>query len=375
MEKNFIVRPYRQGDEEEIIQLLITVFKGWPHFDLSCSSLDYWRWKYEENPLKKTLIAVSEIDNRIIGCTHSTPQHIKIGSKSLLCFQSMDTAVHPDFRRMGLFNKMDEQRQELLVKANANIRYSISGNPFLWAYALKLGRIRFPRPIIVLVRIHDVKLHLKMMLTENTLMMPTENTLIKKYGYFLLKAVNRVRNTLTRTPSITPGLHIEDVNRFDDRIEVFWEVIKDGYSFIQERDREHLNWRYCDSRGGDYVIKQAEEDGSIIGYIVMRVNRYRENYPMGYIIDLLTLPDRLDVADALIDEAIRYFDDLKVNIIACCMVKGHPYEKLYLRHGLLNIRTQLRVLYVPIQVGSEIDEFEKAPVSRLLYQLGDTDHI
>ena len=53
----------------------------------------------------------------------------------------------------------------------------------------------------------------------------------------------------------------------------------------------------------------------------------------------------------------------------------HPYEKLYQRHGLLNKRTQLLVSYLPIQVGSEINEFEKAPANRLLYQLGDSDHI
>ena len=366
MEKNFIVRPYIQSDGEKIIQLLDTVFKGWPHFDLSCSPLDHWRWKFKENPLKKISIAVGESDNRIIGCAHLTPQNIKIGSKNLLCFQTVDTAVHPDFRRMGLYNKMYELRQNLLVKANANLVYAISGNPILLKTAMKLGWIRFPRPIMELVRIHDVKLHLKKR--------PTENALIKKFGYLLLKALNRVRIILTRTPGIPSGLRIEDVDRFDDRIELFWEEVKDAYSFIHERDREYLNWRYCDSRGGDYVVKQAEEDGSIIGYIVMRVNRYREDYPMGYIIDLLTLPDRFDVADALIKEAIRYFD-LKVNVIYCCMVKDHPYEKLYQRHGLLNKRTQLLVSYLPIQVGREINEFKTAPASRLLYQLGDTDHI
>ena len=367
MEKNFIVRPYRQGDQEEIVQLLDIVFEGWPHFDLRCSPLDHWRWKFEENPFKKISIAVTESDNRIIGCLHLIPQNIKIGEKCLLCFQSVDGAVHPDFRRMGSWNEMNEFRKELLEKANANLVYAISGNPILKRMAIKLGWILFPHPIIKLVRIHDIKLHLKMI--------PTENALIKKYGYHLVKALNRVKNSFTRTPSITPGLHIEDVNRFDDRIEVFWEEIKDGYKFIQERNKKHLNWRYCDSRGGDYAIKQAEEDGSITGYIVMRVNRYREDYPMGYIIDLMTLPDRFDVADALIKEAIHYLDELEVNIIQCCTVKDHPYEKLYQRHGLMNQRTQLFVSYLPIQVGSEINEFEKAQASRLMYQLGDTDHI
>lgn len=367
MKEDSIVRPYRQGDEEEIIQLLDTVFKGWPHFDLNCSSLDHWKWKFEDNPLKMISIAIGEGNNRIIGCLHLTPRIIKIGSKCLLCFLSVDTAVHPDFRRMGAWNRMNELRQKILTEANANLVFAVSGNPILIRMAIKLGWIRFPRPIIELVRIRDFDLHLKMM--------PTKYAWMKKYGYHLLKVMNTIRITLPRTPGLKHGFHIEEIKCFDDRIETFWNNIKDHYSFIHERSRKHLNWRYCDPRGGDYIVKLIEENGFIVGYIVLRTNTYRENYPIGYIIDLLALPDRLDVADALIDNSIHYFDDLKVNVIRCWVVKNHPYEKLLNRHGLLNKKTKLFVSYLPIQVGSEIDEFKTAQANRIHFQLGDTDHI
>jgi len=51
MKKNFIVRPYCSGDEEKLVQLLQLVFNGWPRFDINCTSLDHWKWKYENNPL------------------------------------------------------------------------------------------------------------------------------------------------------------------------------------------------------------------------------------------------------------------------------------------------------------------------------------
>jgi len=41
--KDYIVRPYRSGDEEEIVEFLQLVFEGWPKFDLSCTPLEHWK--------------------------------------------------------------------------------------------------------------------------------------------------------------------------------------------------------------------------------------------------------------------------------------------------------------------------------------------
>ena len=76
-----------------------------------------------------------------------------------------------------------------------------------------------------------------------------------------------------------------------------------------------MNWRFCDSRGGNYVVKMAEENGSILGYIILRINKIREDYPIGYIVDLLTLPERLDVVSDLISNSVNYFDVNDVNAI------------------------------------------------------------
>ena len=64
----YIVRPYRLGEEEEIVELLELVFNGWPQFDLNCASLEHWRWKYLDNPLKMNTVAVEISNNKIIGC-------------------------------------------------------------------------------------------------------------------------------------------------------------------------------------------------------------------------------------------------------------------------------------------------------------------
>ena len=123
------------------------------------------------------------------------------------------------------------------------------------------------------------------------------------------------------------------------------------------------------------IIKTAEEGGRIVGYSVIRVNRYSEEYPGGYIVDLLTLPDRLDVASDLISDAIRCFDDKNVNIIRTWVVKGHPFEQLFKLHGFLDTRWPPSMQIESLNVGTEWEEFITSTADRLYFQYGHTDWI
>lgn len=49
MAEGFIAKEYQPGDEEGIVELLEIVFDGWPHFDLPCSRVDHWKWKFLDN--------------------------------------------------------------------------------------------------------------------------------------------------------------------------------------------------------------------------------------------------------------------------------------------------------------------------------------
>lgn len=365
--KEYEVRPYQPGDKEGIIELLQFVFDVWPPFDLNCTPLEHWEWKFIDNPLKIYSIIVSRNIGKIIGCLHCTSRIVKIGEKSIFCSQGVDLAVHPDFRSMGIYKKMSNCKDELLKEANVKLTYSVTGNPILMREALKIGWLRFPYPILGLILINDIDSHLKMM--------PNKYAWLKKGWYYILKTLNRIRNTLNQPSPSTAEFHIKKINSFDDRIELFWYGIMNHYSFIQERSNEYLNWRYCDYRGGDYVVKQVEECGFIIGYIVLRINRRRDDYPVGYIVDFLTLPHRLDVANALIKDAVLYFKDQKVNTVHAWIVKNHPYERVLKRYGFLDIRKRVHLSYNPLIEEGEFYKLKGALSHKLYFILGDTDAI
>ncbi len=68
---------YHEGDEQEIVDLLSLIFHDWPHFDLNCSSLEHWIWKYVDNSTKISKVVVAKENGKIVGCHHSGYVNIK----------------------------------------------------------------------------------------------------------------------------------------------------------------------------------------------------------------------------------------------------------------------------------------------------------
>jgi len=364
LEKKYTVRPYLPGDEVGIVELLQLVFDGWPRFDLNCSSLDHWRWKYLSNPLDMIFIAVAVNKGRTIGCHHSIPLRIKIGDDLFLCNTGSDLAVHPDFRNMGISKQVRQMCRKLKVEAGLQHAYFVTGNPILIKRYLK-SRPSFPHPITNLVRIMDINLHLRMM--------PVENAWLMKLGFNTVKYINDFRNAFSPPTSAKHDLNIFETRCFDERIDAFWKQVSEKSSFIVERGRDYLNWKYYDPRAGNFVIRQVEENGHIIGYSVLNINRYHRDYPIGYIVDLITLPERPDVADALAKDAVRFFDSKNINIINCQVVKNHPHERIYKRHSFLDSRTKLHLFYNIYGKEDKIDKIKMAKASTIYFYWGDLD--
>lgn len=366
MSSDFSVRPYRPGDEEGIVKLLALAFKGWPHFDIKCSPLDHWRWKHEDNPLGKSIISVAVCDDEIIGCIHSIPKMFKIRDKIFICYDVGDVAVHPHFRKLGVYGKIDDLKAKLLTKANAYLAIGVTSNPIIVGRGIKIGWHYLPHTILNLIRIRDIDLHLKMT--------PTKNSWTKKNVYHFLKTANKIRNLDIHHSALESKFHIDEIDRYDGR-NFLWSKIKDYYNFIIIDINKYLNWRYYDVRGGEYIVKRVELDGTISGYSVLRINKYRKEYPVGYIVDLLTLPDHVDAADALFADSIQYFDDQSVNLVHYLVVKNNPYEKIIRKYDFIDSHLKVYVEYDTLGKDVELDRIGMNSADSIHFAFGYADWI
>ena len=120
---------------------------------------------------------------------------------------------------------------------------------------------------------------------------------------------------------------------------------------------------------------RAEEGGRILGYVVLRINRIREEYPVGHIVDLLTLPERYDVVDALVSDAVKFFDSQRVNVIRYLGVKHRPNEKIFNKHGFLDTRKKQYVFYESRDSIDILNNVKANSFKQVHFCYGDLDYI
>jgi len=190
-----------------------------------------------------------------------------------------------------------------------------------------------------------------------------------------LKALNRLIHAKPRQDC---GSHLKltEIATFDERIDQFWNQVAKEYKLIIQRERRYLNWRYCDSRGGNYKVKCAEEAGGIHGYIVLRIDTKDKSYPTAYIVDLLCKADHEDAAHALLADAMNYLDQQAVPVVHCLVPKKHPYRKLFAAHGFVDtLERTIVFMRANMPMEDAMVSLEFVAPGQVYYSYGDIDTI
>ena len=222
----------------------------------------------------------------------------------------------------------------------------------------------FPHTLKNMVHIRDINKQLKEM--------PMDNEFYMKAGYYSSKLFNNIKNLINPIPD-THQLEINDVDYFDDRFDRFWDVVSEEYDFIIERKKEYLNWRYLDTRTGNFNVRVIVEDTQIIGFSVLRINAYLKEYPIGYIVELLALPGRLDVVHVLAQDAVEFFTENNVNLINYQVINGHPYETVMENHGFLNSHINVTMFIVLNDNSVIMESIKNCTPDRVYFSYGDLD--
>ena len=365
IENLYSLKDYEPGMEKEIVELLDIGFNGWPKIDLKCSNVDFWRWKYLDNSTGIVNLHVIMDDDKIISCDHCVPHFVKIMDKVELCGIRADLTIHPDYRGKNLWRMSAEYATVTEKRDGIKMIHYLTGNPIVVKRMIK-NRPQFPHQLVNLVRVQDIDKHLEYM--------PMERDWLIRTGF---KAVSFLKN-FTKSNKKISAYHkysVERVDSFDDEIDGFWSKVREQYFFIVERDEKYLNWRYCDPRSGGHVVYLVRNQEEITGYMVVKINKYFKDYPIGFIVDLLTLPEEFDSVEILLKKAIDYFDENNVNIINYLMVKDHPYSKIVSDHGFLDSRVNIHKFYYPLELAEEMNDLSKTSPAEVFFSWGDHDSL
>lgn len=354
------LRQLETEDIPNVVKLLDEVFKGWPNKKIKGNSIDFWKWKYHENPLGLNINIVAEADGEIVGCFHAMPQKVKLGERSFLSVTGTDLAVHTDYRKNHIYQKMTKTQESIEKRNNIYFHYGISTNQIIVDDCKRNGYGFLTRQPFIHKHIKDTELHL-----QNSESLSTTH----KIGIKTVKILQKAK-----PKKIKDSIQINKIDKFTEEVDTLFDAVNKNHNFIIERKCDYLNWRYLSSLT-DYIVLSAYDE-DFTGYCVLRITG-KPSYPVGYIIDLLVLPDRLDAAYALINETMKIFEGRDVNLVNWQITQKHPYEKISRDYGFFNSRLNNWFIYAKHTLSQEINEdwFQSSPPEKIHFVYGDYDWV
>ncbi len=368
------------GQVREVIELLREAFNGGPSwFALPVPEADHLRWKLVDPPFRTSAWLTEEPDGTIVGFSGRLYRRWIVRGEERIGRDGVESAIHPRYQGSGLYRRRSEISDTL--PREEDFRLSFGSHPASLHRRRVKGTPELANPLDNLVRPLDVG---KFVRRRPRVALPTgsrtrialeeqQRRRIPKPAV-LKQAVWRARLLRQRLRYRSLEFYRDDyvtrtVDRFDDRIEHFFEVAARPFALIQLRDQRTLNWRYVDRRAGPFTIRIAEAGGELLGYAVTRATASGAD-----LADLLALPGREDVAYALIRDAIDLGRRARSPAIRAWMLQNHPYHRLLLHHGFMPVR---RIVTPAFQdYGNTRDYgFMHDPQARIHIMLGDTDHV
>lgn len=324
-----VMRELVPGQEMEAVSLLRRGSRRWSAFHSVRAAVEHWKWKHVEAPLGISHISLAMAGTEIVGSNYSVLRRFKVGSRFCLSAYGADVVVRPEYRRQRLSYRLAEKQDELGRKAGLEFWYWITQNPVLVRrYTRDFGIL--PLELTAFLKVADVRRHLRMR--------PTRKRLLKSIGYTLCDLRNRAFGWNMQQGSSAGKYGISDTGRFDSRSDEFWRKAAGPFTFIGERNSDFLNWRFRDPRAGDFSTRMTLDNGSMTGFIATSTVRQYEEYPEGYIADVLALPGRNDAAEALVRHAVHGFHRSGVNAVHCLLPKRSPYSLALTRCGFVDTK-------------------------------------
>jgi GNAT superfamily N-acetyltransferase len=316
--QNWVVRDGDEKDLKEILSLRKIVFGG-----IEKDKLDerLWRWEFEEGPDGRTLIYIVEDENKIIGHFADIPRWFSVQGEAVLGTLSLDLMVHPDYWRKGIFAAMGRYGIQ---------RVKQEGGLFLTAYPIRsetiygLKKIGWKEVVELPVLVYPIRF--SGILNKYLHFLPLSFLVggIARFIYILL--------FLGKRKDDLKGIGIEEVTKWDDPFEQFWQKAVFLYPIMGIRDRNYMTWRYFQHPTRTYTIYRAIKNGEMRGYIVLRKVELL-NFNSAVIVDLLALDE--GALSALVERGVQHSRQEGVDLLGFMVPQGHPYDKILRKKGFL----------------------------------------
>ena len=109
--------------------------------------------------------------------------------------------------------------------------------------------------------------------------------------------------------------------------------------------------------------------------MVLRINKYNEQYHEGYIVDMLGAPNQRAILESLLLDALCFFDESDVNIIHSHAFRNCFDAHLLRKYGFFSARDDHIVFLNPLAYDDNIETLTRSSPEKMHYTYGSSDWI
>ncbi|RMH72552.1 MAG: GNAT family N-acetyltransferase [Gemmatimonadetes bacterium] len=330
------LRPYRPGDEAELVALYRRVFQ-------QERTMAHWQWKFGENPAGNQTLIAQAPDGKMAAQYATVCARYRYQEQTIISSQIVDTAVDPKYRKSLTKKPLFEQLVDYAGVARGPLNHFCYGFPNSRAYRIAKKRFKYPYQFI-----HQVQAMVKRIPAGEQLSLPER---------LFFKTQKR-------------RYDIRKIDRFDARADTLWNRVQHHIRLGIIRDATYLNWRYCDCPVVEYLpIGVFEKStGELLGWAI-----FRANYPAqknGLLVDWL-----FDPADAVVLRVLFRGIENSARIagserLETWLPPHYPqFEAVFTGHGFHREETEYKLVALPFRPDITLEWM----TANWFYTMGDAD--
>ena len=316
-----LFRTMRPDEVDAVFDLIQAAFGDrWPNIPIGVAPREHLAWKMSSPKLLPEEVSVIEFDGRLTGYWGVIGRDVWLRGERARGRFGVDRLVLPEFqgRRWSTLHRewLHSQRPTVLEATNIGMH---SNHPILRASSGRVaaGRLTFANPIDLLLRPLD-----RVAIVRGALARRSWRSFASVAAIFAKDGANRLRHRGGVDRDAT--IELRDVARFDERADQLWEQVASTLDFAVIRDREYLNWRWCDPRAGVYRIRAAERQGELRGFMVTTAGGGEIR-----VADWLVHADDPAALVALLDDAIAFGRRAGSTLMSMQMPRRHRYREAF----------------------------------------------
>ena len=334
-----MVRPFDDPSlEDGVARLRIQAYPQFPETrDVEFYASAY-RW-FESHPLGNALhrwVAVTE-DGQVVGHLAATPQYYRINGQRVVAHTPCDYMVHHrhGFQALSLMRRFFRATENCVacdmvpavIQVETRLGAEVAGQLQYAAKLLNVSRLPVPPappPVKRLLNLGEPPVTARGYASrpgtvpsyaeeEQVAPPPVRPRLpipapVKKLLNGGLRSVDEALGS-----AFGGVLKAEEIEGFDESFDELFEEVASKVACVPEKDSAFLRWRYGPgSPQFPVTVLGVKEGDTLLGYAVLMVTLTGQD---GNVLDLTTLPERRDVARALLNESIRFFRRAGVQIV------------------------------------------------------------